>query len=90
MALRFRKSIGLLGGLARLNLSRSGPSLSFRLGPLSWNTRRRRLRANLPGPLYWEQDAPEHGQRRTGRPPVPMLWVVLTALGCLVLALLLF
>ena len=96
MALRFRKSVGLLGGLLRLNLSRSGPSLSFRLGPLSWNTRRRRLRANLPGPLYWEQDAPEHGRHRStgqsaaGQRVVPALWVGLTVLGCLVLAFLLF
>lgn len=62
MALRFRKSMSFLGGLVRLNLSRSGPSWSFRLGPASWNTRRRRARVDLPGP--WSYESREMGRDR--------------------------
>ena len=51
MSLLFRKSIGF--GPVRLNLSKSGVSWTFRLGPWSWNSRTRRPRVDLPGPFSW-------------------------------------
>jgi hypothetical protein len=52
MPIRFRKRIGR--GPVRANLSRSGISWTFKIGPWSWNTRQRRHRVVLPGPAYWE------------------------------------
>lgn len=51
MGLILRKSVKL--GPLRLNLSRRGASLSAQAGPVSANSRSRRLRVNLPGPLAW-------------------------------------
>jgi hypothetical protein len=50
----FRKSQRLIGprwACVRLNLSNTGWSWSFVLGPLSWNTRSRALRMDVPGPF---------------------------------------
>jgi hypothetical protein len=66
---RFRKRAKLLPFLF-INLSNSGASLSAKLGPLSWNTRRRRTaRVDLPGPFSTEhtledEDAPAPRRRR--------------------------
>jgi hypothetical protein len=65
MSIRFRKGLPVLPFL-RLNLSRSGVSWTFHAGPWSWNSRRRRNRVDLPGPLSWEQDR-RRGQRGSGR-----------------------
>lgn len=54
MPLRYRQSLRLLGGLVRLNFSRSGVSTTIKVGPFSWNSRRRRGRADLPGPFSYE------------------------------------
>lgn len=51
MGLGGRKTVNL-GPLA-FHLSRSGISVSVRVGWWSWNTRARRHRINLPGPLWW-------------------------------------
>jgi hypothetical protein len=54
MPIRFRKRIALPGPLW-LNLSRRWPpSLTVKVGPFSWNTRRRRGRVDLPGPFSYE------------------------------------
>lgn len=66
MSIRFRKGIPILPFL-RLNLSNSGASWTVHVGPWSWNSRRRRNRVDLPGPLSWEQDR-ERGQRGSGWP----------------------
>jgi hypothetical protein len=69
MPFGFRKSVRLLGGLVRLNVSRSGVSVTGDLGPVSVNSRSRRLRADLPGPLSWtsrrlgRRRRPGHGAR---------------------------
>jgi hypothetical protein len=52
--IRFRKSVRVLPFL-RANLSRGGLSWTWHLGPLSWNSKRRRARADLPGPFSWEE-----------------------------------
>lgn len=51
MGLIFRKVIRV--GPLRLNLSRSRPSWTIKLGKWSWNTRSRAHRVDLPGPLSW-------------------------------------
>ena len=51
MPIYFRRSINL--GILRVNLSRSGTSFTWRLGPWSWNSRTRRHSVDLPGPLSW-------------------------------------
>ncbi len=51
--IRFRKSIPLLPFL-RLNLSGSGVSWTWHVGPWSWNSRRERHRVDLPGPVSYE------------------------------------
>jgi hypothetical protein len=71
---RIRKAFRL-GPFLRLNLSRSG--LSWSVGPrgLSWNSRRRTVRADLPGPLSWESrplgrnSSFARRPRPQGRPP---------------------
>lgn len=62
MSIIFRKSIKL--GPLRVNVSRRGASLSAQAGPVSANSRARRVRVNLPGPLAW-QSRRLNGQRRT-------------------------
>lgn len=68
MRIRFRKRVKLLPFLFA-NLSNSGTSLSTKLGPVSWNTRRRRtVRVDLPGPFSGEhtfqgEDAPAPRRR---------------------------
>ena len=54
MPFGFRRTIGL-GRFLRVNLSRAGASLSGRLGPLSTNSRTRKLRIRLPFGIYWRQ-----------------------------------
>lgn len=51
---RYRQSIKVAPGV-RLNLGRRGPS-SWTLGPrgATYNTRRRRVRIDAPGPFAWE------------------------------------
>lgn len=66
MTIRFRKGIPILPFL-RLNLSRSGVSWTVHVGPWSWNSRRRRNRVDLPGPLSWEQDR-DRGERGSAWP----------------------
>lgn len=51
MPIYLRKTINL--GIVRINVSRSGVSWTWRLGPWSWNTRSRRHSIDLPGPLSW-------------------------------------
>lgn len=65
MGFGFRKSwrFGTRNVHARLNASKTGSSWSFKIGPWSWNTRSRRHRVDLPGPLHWTSDAP--ARRRT-------------------------
>jgi hypothetical protein len=60
MSWGFRKSFGL-GRVLRLNLSKRGPSLSAKLGPISTNTPTRRLRISLPFGGWWQS-------RRIDRP----------------------
>lgn len=51
--IRLRKAIRF--GPLVFNLTQRGlSSVSLRMGPLSLNSRRRRLRADLPGPFFWE------------------------------------
>jgi hypothetical protein len=49
----FRKSFGL-GRLLRVNLSKSGTSLTGKVGRLSTNSRTRRLRVGLPFGAWWQ------------------------------------
>jgi Protein of unknown function (DUF4236) len=53
MGFGFRKRIGL-GRFLGINVSKRGVSLSGRLGPLSSNTRTRRLRVRLPFGGWWQ------------------------------------
>jgi hypothetical protein len=66
MGLIFRKSkrFGLPWLNARLNVSRTGVSWTFQLGPYSWNTRSRRHRVDLPGPLSWTSRRQERTEDR--------------------------
>jgi hypothetical protein len=54
-------------GPYRLNISKSGISHTIKLGPWSWNSRQRRQRVDLPGPLYWQSRRRAKGTRRTSR-----------------------
>jgi hypothetical protein len=54
MPFGFRKTIGL-GRFLRLNLSKRGPSITGRLGPVSVNSRSKKLRVRLPFGLWWRQ-----------------------------------
>lgn len=53
--LRFRKRLRLGPLPVWLNFSRTGVSWSVKVGPWSWNSRKRRQRLDLPGPLHWEE-----------------------------------
>lgn len=66
MSILFRKRIRL-GPFLAVNLSKSGMSWTAHLGPWSWNTRTRRSRIDLPGPLAWQQDR-ERGERGSAWP----------------------
>jgi Protein of unknown function (DUF4236) len=65
-------------GPYRLNVSKSGISHTVKLGPWSWNSRQRRHRLDLPGPLYWQS---RRKLRRRSR--VDRIAVVLILLGAL-------
>lgn len=53
----FRKSFNLLG-ILRVNFSKTWPpSLTWHVGPWSWNTRTRAHRVDLPGPLSYRSPA---------------------------------
>ena len=58
MSVLFRKSMrfGPRWLHVRLNVSKSGASWTFKVGPWSWNTRSRRHRVDLPGPWSWQSD----------------------------------
>ena len=53
MPFGFRKSFGL-GRLLRVNVSKRGASLTGKLGPLSTNSRTRRLRISQPFGAWWQ------------------------------------
>lgn len=75
MSILFRKRIRL-GPFLSANLSKSGISWTAHLGPWSWNTRTRRHRVDLPGPLAWQEDR-KAGERGAAWPIA--LAVMLTA-----------
>ncbi len=55
MPLLFRKIVRL--GPIRLNFGKNGfSSWTFKIGKWSWNSRTRRHRLDLPGPLSWTSD----------------------------------
>lgn len=56
MGFRYRRRLGL--GPFRLNLSRSGASISGKVGPVTVNPRRRSVWVNLPGGAYYQQTIP--------------------------------
>lgn len=58
MGLQIRKRINVIPGFVYATASKSGISWTFKLGPLSWNTRRGRARLDLPGPASYEFDKP--------------------------------
>lgn len=70
--LRFRKQIRR--GPLRFNFGKNGfTSWGIKVGPWSWNSRTRKQRVDLPGPLSWESDRrPPPGaasrQRQPARP----------------------
>lgn len=53
MPFTFRKRIKMLPFL-RLNVSKSGTSRTWHLGPWSWNSRSRRHSVDLPGPVNYQ------------------------------------
>lgn len=63
MPFTFRKQIPILPVL-RLNLSTSGHSWTWHLGPWSYNTRSHRQSVDLPGPVNY-QHTPPRRRRRT-------------------------
>ena len=48
-----RKRIWLLPPVLFLTLSKTGLSVTFKVGPYSWNSRSRAHRVDLPGPFSW-------------------------------------
>lgn len=57
MALLFRKRVKI--GPIIVNVSQGRiTSYTIKFGPWSWNSRTRRQRVNLPGPLSWQSKAP--------------------------------
>lgn len=58
-------------GFLRTNVSDSGVSWSFVLGPWSWNTRTRRHRVDLPGPFHWVQKRRKRKPRQARRVAEP-------------------
>lgn len=61
MGIKARKQVRL--GPVRLHFTQQGfSSWSVRLGPWSWNSRRRAHRVDLPGPWHWQGES-----RRTRR-----------------------
>ena len=53
MPFTFRKRINMLPFL-RLNVSKTGASRTWHLGPWSWNSRSRRHSVDLPGPVNYQ------------------------------------
>jgi hypothetical protein len=54
----FRKIVRL--GPLHLNFGRRGmSSWSIKIGKWSWNSRARRHRVDLPGPVSWTSDGPD-------------------------------
>jgi len=53
MSWGFRKSFGL-GRLFRVNLSKKGASLGGKIGPVSTNSRTRRIRVTGPLGTWWQ------------------------------------
>jgi Protein of unknown function (DUF4236) len=78
VSILFRKRLRL-GPFLAVNLSKSGLSWTAHLGPWSWNTRTRRHRVDLPGPLAWQEDR-KPGERGAGW---PIALAVLLTLGLL-------
>ncbi len=56
MGFRIRKKINVLPGVS-INLSKSGASVSVKVGPARWNSRTGKTSINLPGPLSYQYDA---------------------------------
>lgn len=56
--LRHRTRVPILGRFLGVNLSNGRPtSVTMRIGPLTWNSRRRgRMRVDLPGRAYGDLD----------------------------------
>ena len=48
-----RKRLWLVPPFLFLTLSMTGLSVTFKVGPYSWNSRSRSHRVDLPGPLSW-------------------------------------
>lgn len=68
MAIRYRRRINLGGGL-RLNLSRSGVSLSAKAGPITLNPKRRSVWVNLPGGFYYQHTIPKQATHARAASP---------------------
>ena len=103
MGIRFRKRVQPRIGGFKLpvywNLSRRGVSTTFKVGPWSRNSRTKRARLDLPGPLYWEgeparrhstDDSTDHSttvtppQRQGSASPVSWSWLLgVVAVGVL-------
>lgn len=81
MSILFRKRIRL-GPFLTVNLSKSGISWTAHFGPWSWNTRTRRSRIDLPGPLAWQQDR-ERGERGSAWPIIAALLLTVGLLAVL-------
>jgi hypothetical protein len=62
MPFLFRKSVRF--GPYRANLSKSGVSHTLKIGPVSTNSRQRRIRVDLPGPFAWTSQP--FGRHRSG------------------------
>jgi hypothetical protein len=87
MPILLRKQFRL--GPYRMNLSKTGVSHSVKVGPWSWNTRARRHRIDLPGPLAWTskrrggRSSTASGDRRLVRRVAALAGVTLVPAGLL-------
>ena len=64
---RLRKRIWIIPKILYATMSNSGWSWTFKLGPWSWNSRARRSRVDLPGPLSYDSGASRRSRTRTRR-----------------------
>lgn len=63
MGFRIRKRVKILPGLS-LNLSKSGASVTAKVGPVSWNSRTGKTSVNLPGPLSYQSNSSTNGLKK--------------------------